>query len=87
MCVKAGDVATPEMVEEIILAGADVARVGIGAGSVCTTRKVTGAGYPQLSAVIECAEAAHALGGHVLSVCCCPCLFHKLPVHYQFVFI
>lgn len=39
------------------------------AGSVCTTRKKTGVGYPQLSAVIECADAAHGLGGHIVSVC------------------
>ena len=57
------------MVEELILAGADIIKVGIGPGSVCTTRKKTGVGYPQLSAVIECADAAHGLGGHIISVC------------------
>lgn len=56
------------MVEELILAGADIIKVGIGPGSVCTTRKKTGVGYPQLSAVIECADAAHGLGGHIISV-------------------
>ena len=81
--VKAEDVAMSELVEELILAGADIVKVGASPGSVCTTRKATGVGYPQLSAVIECAEAAHSVGGHVLSVCCCPCLFDKLPVHYQ----
>jgi IMP dehydrogenase/GMP reductase len=41
-------------------------QVGIGPGSVCTTRKKTGVGYPQLSAVLECADAAHGLGGHII---------------------
>lgn len=57
----AGNVVTNEMTEEIILAGADIVKVGIGPGSVCTTRRMTGVGYPQLSAVIECADAAHGL--------------------------
>ncbi|WAR12115.1 GMPR2-like protein [Mya arenaria] len=57
----AGNVVTGEMVEELILSGADIIKVGIGPGSVCTTRKKTGVGYPQLSAVIECADAAHGL--------------------------
>ncbi len=61
--IMAGNVVTGEMVEELILAGVDVVKVGIGPGSVCTTRKMTGIGYPQLSAVIECADAAHGLGG------------------------
>ena len=56
-----------EMTEELILSGADVVKVGIGPGSVCTTRVKTGVGYPQLSAVLECADAAHGLGGHVIS--------------------
>ena len=59
---------TGEMVEELLLAGADIIKVGIGPGSVCTTRKKTGVGYPQLSAVIECSDAAHGLGGHIISV-------------------
>ena len=59
---------TGEMVEELILSGADIIKVGIGPGSVCTTRRKTGVGYPQLSAVIECADAAHGLGGHIISV-------------------
>ena len=62
---------TGEMVEELILAGADIIKVGIGPGSVCTTRKKAGVGYPQLSAVIECADAAHGLGGHIISVSKC----------------
>lgn len=61
------NVVTGEMVEELLLTGADVIKVGIGPGSVCTTRRQTGVGYPQLSAVIECADAAHGLGGHVIS--------------------
>uniref|UniRef100_A0A7S1TGY5 GMP reductase n=1 Tax=Compsopogon caeruleus TaxID=31354 RepID=A0A7S1TGY5_9RHOD len=65
--IIAGNVVTGEMVEELILAGADIIKVGIGPGSVCTTRKMTGVGYPQLSAVIECADAAHGLGAHVVS--------------------
>lgn len=65
--IMAGNVVTGEMVEELILAGVDVVKVGIGPGSVCTTRKKTGVGYPQLSAVIECADAAHGLGGHICS--------------------
>ena len=81
------------MVEELILSGADIikvgiksfpyhlhtvtltytpfltrSQVGIGPGSVCTTRKKTGVGYPQLSAVMECADAAHGLRGHIVSV-------------------
>lgn len=88
---------TGEMVEELILSGADIIKVGIGPGklvpwgrcsiypfggnhrplfspvtffpgSVCTTRKKTGVGYPQLSAVMECADAAHGLRGHIISV-------------------
>lgn len=61
--IMAGNVATHEMTEELILSGADIVKVGIGDGSVCTTRKVAGVGYPQLSAIIECADAAHGLGG------------------------
>lgn len=72
--IMAGNVVTGEMVEELILAGADIIKVGIGPGSVCTTRKKTGVGYPQLSAVIECADAAHGLNGHIMSDggCTCP---------------
>ncbi len=69
----AGNVVTPEMVEELILSGADAVKVGIGPGSVCTTRVKTGVGYPQLSAVIECADAAHGLGGLVISDGGCTC--------------
>ena len=65
--IIAGNVATREMTEALILAGADVVKVGIGPGSVCTTRKVAGVGYPQLSAISECSDAAHGLNGHVMS--------------------
>lgn len=71
---QAGNVVTGEMVEELILSGADIIKVGIGPGSVCTTRTKTGVGYPQLSAVIECADSAHGLKGHIISDggCTCP---------------
>ena len=65
--VIAGNVATREMTEALILAGADIVKVGIGPGSVCTTRKVAGVGYPQLSASAECADAAHGRLGHVMA--------------------
>lgn len=71
--IIAGNVATGEMTEELILAGADIVKVGIGPGSVCTTRIQTGVGYPQLSAVIECADAAHGLGGHIIADGGCNC--------------
>jgi len=65
--LMAGNVVTGEMTEELILNGTDIVKVGIGPGSVCTTRIQTGVGYPQLSAVIECADAAHGLGGHIIA--------------------
>ena len=70
----AGNVVTADMTQELLLRGADIIKVGIGPGSVCTTRIQTGVGYPQLSAVIECADAAHGLGGHVIADggCTCP---------------
>jgi GMP reductase len=71
--IVAGNVVTGEMVEELILSGADIVKVGIGPGSVCTTRVKTGVGYPQLSAVIECADAAHGLGGRIISDGGCVC--------------
>lgn len=61
--IMAGNVATPDMTEALILAGADIVKVGIGPGSVCMTRAMTGVGYPQLSSIIECADAAHGLSG------------------------
>merc|ERR1719388_53644 len=74
LTIMAGNVVTKEMTEELILSGADIVKVGIGPGSVCTTRKQTGVGYPQLSAVMECADAAHGLGGRIISDggCTCP---------------
>ena len=72
--IIAGNVVTADMTQELILRGADIIKVGIGPGSVCTTRIKTGVGYPQLSAVAECADAAHGLGGHIISDggCTCP---------------
>ena len=63
----AGNVITAEMTEELILRGADIVKCGIGPGSVCTTRLMTGVGVPQLSGVIECADAANGIGGHVIA--------------------
>ena len=63
-----GNVCSPEIVQELILqGGADIVKIGIGSGSVCTTRLIAGVGYPQLSAVIECADAAHGLNAHICS--------------------
>jgi GMP reductase len=64
--IIAGNVVTADQTQELILNGADIVKVGIGPGSVCTTRIQTGVGYPQLSAIIECADAAHGLGGHII---------------------
>jgi GMP reductase len=63
--IMAGNVVTGEMTEQLVICGADIVKVGIGPGSVCLTRKMAGVGYPQLSAVIECADAAHGLGGMI----------------------
>ena len=65
--IIAGNVVTADMTAEILMAGADIVKVGVGPGSVCTTRTKTGIGYPQLSAVIECADAAHGIGGHIIA--------------------
>jgi len=72
--IIAGNVVTADMTQELILRGADIVKVGIGPGSMCTTRIQTGVGYPQLSAIIECADAAHGLGGHIIADggCTCP---------------
>jgi GMP reductase len=72
--IIAGNVVTADMTQELILRGADIVKVGIGPGSVCTTRLQTGVGYPQLSAIIECSDAAHGLGGHIIADggCTCP---------------
>ena len=74
LTIIAGNVVTGDITEELILAGADIVKVGIGPGSVCTTRIQTGVGYPQLSAIIECSDAAHGLGGHIIADggCTCP---------------
>lgn len=71
--ISAGNVVTGDMCEELILAGADIVKVGIGPGSVCTTRVKTGVGYPQLSAIIECGDAAHGLGGMIVGDGGCSC--------------
>ena len=63
--IMAGNVVTGEMVEQLVLSGADIVKIGIGPGSACTTRTKTGIGYPQLSAIIACADAAHGVKGHV----------------------
>lgn len=63
--IMAGNVCTPDMTQELLLAGADIVKVGIGPGSVCETRRVTGVGYPQLSAILECADVAHGMRGHI----------------------
>ena len=65
--IVAGNVVTADMTQELILAGADIVKVGVGPGSVCTTRIKTGVGYPQLSAVMECADAAHGLNAHIIA--------------------
>ena len=65
--IIAGNVITAEMTEELILRGADIVKCGIGPGSVCTTRLMTGVGVPQLSGIIECADAANGIGGHVIA--------------------
>jgi GMP reductase len=72
--IIAGNVVTGEMTEQLLLNGADIVKVGLGPGSACTTRIQTGVGYPQLSAVIECADAAHGLGGLIIADggCTCP---------------
>ena len=67
LVIIAGNVVTGDMTQELILNGADIIKIGIGPGSVCTTRIHTGVGYPQLSAVLECADAAHGLGGHIIA--------------------
>jgi GMP reductase len=65
--IIAGNVVSPEMTEELIINGADVVKIGIGPGSVCTTRTETGVGVPQFSAIVECADAANGVGGHIIA--------------------
>jgi IMP dehydrogenase len=62
--VVAGNVVTAEGVQDLVEAGADIVKVGVGPGAMCTTRMMTAVGRPQLSAVLECAEATTALGAH-----------------------
>jgi GMP reductase len=65
--IVAGNIVTREIVEELILNGmVDIVKIGIGPGSACTTRLKTGVGMPQLSAIIECADAAHGVGGLII---------------------
>lgn len=72
--IIAGNCCSPDMVEELIISGADVVKVGIGPGSLCTTRKKTGVGYPQAHCVVRCADAAHGLSGQIIADggCTCP---------------
>lgn len=63
--IMAGNVVTGEITETLIKAGADCVKTGIGPGSQCSTRRMTGVGYPQLSAIIECADAAHQVKGRI----------------------
>ena len=65
--IIAGNVISAEMTEELIIKGADIVKCGIGPGSVCTTRLMTGVGVPQLSGIIECADAANGIGGHIIA--------------------
>jgi GMP reductase len=65
--IIAGNVVTPNMTEELIIKGADIVKVGIGPGSVCTTRTQTGVGVPQFSAIMECSDAANGVGGHIIA--------------------
>ena len=65
--IIAGNVISAEMTEELITKGADIVKCGIGPGSVCTTRTMTGVGVPQLSGIIECADAANGIGGHIIA--------------------
>ena len=65
--IVAGNVVTPEMTEELIINGADVVKIGIGPGSVCTTRTMTGVGVPQFSAILDCADAANGVDGHIMA--------------------
>ena len=65
--IIAGNVVTPEMTEELIINGADVVKIGIGPGSVCTTRTMTGVGVPQFSAILDCADAANGVDGHIMA--------------------
>ena len=71
--IMVGNVVTGDITQDLILNGADIVKVGIGPGSVCTTRKLTGVGRPQLSAILECADAAHGVGGMICADGGCTC--------------
>lgn len=73
LLIMVGNVVTGDMTQDLIINGADIIKVGIGPGSVCTTRKLTGVGRPQLSAILECADAAHGIGGLVCADGGCTC--------------
>jgi len=62
-----GNAVTAELVEDLILSGADIVKCGIGSGSACITRRITGVGRPQLSTIFECADVAHGIGGMICS--------------------
>jgi GMP reductase len=72
--IIAGNVVTPDMALKVVHAGADIVKIGIGSGAVCTTRIQTGVGFPQLSAILECSNAVHQAGAHIISDggCTCP---------------
>ncbi|MCV7027983.1 GuaB1 family IMP dehydrogenase-related protein [Mycobacterium sherrisii] len=63
--LAAGNVVSAQGTRDLLGAGADIVKVGVGPGAMCTTRMMTGVGRPQFSAVLECASAARSLGGHV----------------------
>jgi IMP dehydrogenase len=63
--IVAGNVVTAQATRDLIEAGADIVKVGVGPGAMCTTRMMTGVGRPQFSAVLECAPAAHEMGKHI----------------------
>lgn len=71
--IMVGNIVTGDMTQDLILSGADIVKVGIGPGSVCTTRKLTGVGRPQLSAILECSDAAHGVGGFICADGGCTC--------------
>lgn len=64
--ISAGNVANPSVAEALIQAGADIVKAGIGPGAMCTTRLKTGVGVPQLTCIMECADAVHGLNGHLI---------------------
>lgn len=73
LLIMVGNIVTGDMTQDLILSGADIVKVGIGPGSVCTTRKLTGVGRPQLSAILECSDAAHGVNGFICADGGCTC--------------